>query len=106
MDGEQHRATHALIGGKSMPGPETTPSVTFVPSGRGKAQCPVNPDFPYGKALDLCAGKPGVWVELPYPAPECGAFIIAGERIDSVAVTAAGRADDPTKVKVPYRSAA
>ncbi len=85
--------------------PETKPIVTFVPSGRGKAQCPTNPDFPYGKALDLCNGKLGIWVELPYPAPECGAFIIVGECIGSVAVTAAGRADDPTKVKVPYRSA-
>lgn len=80
-------------------------TVTFVPSGRGKARCPADPDFPYGKALDMCNGAPGEWVELPYPAPECGMFVIAGAQIESVAVTAAGRADDPTKVKLPYRNA-
>ena len=30
MDGEQHRATHALIGGKSMPSPETTEPVEQI----------------------------------------------------------------------------
>jgi len=78
-------------------------NVVFKPSGRGKAQCPADPNFPYGKAIDLCQGKPGIWVELPYPAPECGMFVIYGERVDAVAITAAGRADDPTKIKLPYK---
>jgi hypothetical protein len=77
-------------------------TVKFVASGRGKARCPANPDFPYGKAIDLTNGKPGVWIDLPYPAPECGSFVISGARIKSGAVTAAGRADDPTKIKLPY----
>ncbi len=77
-------------------------NVVFEPSGRGKARCPANPNYPYGRAVDLCNGKPGVWIELPYPAPECGIFLIYGERIAQYAITAAGRADDPTKVKLPY----
>jgi len=79
--------------------------ITFVPSGRGKAQCPSNPEYPDGvnihaeKADEACC-----LVELPYPAPECGVFHVHCGRCDlTVVVTAAGRADDPRTLTMPCR---
>lgn len=75
--------------------------VTFCPSGRGKARCPPDPNYPEGKRIDLGV-LPNCAVELPYPAPECGQFVVAcGECKASVVVTAAGRPDDPRSVTVP-----
>lgn len=78
-------------------------SVEFVPSGRGKARCPPNPDYPNGIALDAC--KPdelGCVVDLPYPASECGTWRIACTACQmTVACTAAGRSDDPISIKIP-----
>lgn len=79
-------------------------TVKFIASGRGKAQCRPNSYYPYGMELDLCSGLPGEWIELPYPAPECGVFIIEGDQIGCIAITAAGRSDDPKKVKLPWRA--
>ncbi len=40
-------------------------------------------------------------IALPYPAPECGMWIIRCDRCPmSIAVTAAGRPDDPISVTV------
>ena len=77
--------------------------INFMPSGRGKAKCPPNPNYPTGQELDLCGEKSGIWIDLPYPAPECGVFILWGERIGKVAITVAGRSDDPKRVKIPFR---
>jgi len=76
--------------------------VEFRPSGRGKAQCVPNPEYPNGIALDVSKpGAPSCLVELPYPAPECGAWIVrCKECAMSVAVTAAGRPDDPISLKM------
>lgn len=77
-------------------------TVKFIPSGRGKAQCPPNPEYPNG--IRVGAARPGVkscTVELPYPAPECGAYIVRCTKCAmSAAVTAVGRADDPTAITV------
>lgn len=77
-------------------------SVTFMPSGRGKAQCSPDPDYPNGKSLDIAAGGPSCMFDLPYPAPECGAFVVQCDTCEMrIAVTAAGRPDDPVSIKVP-----
>jgi hypothetical protein len=79
-------------------------TITFVPSGRGKARCPSDPAYPNGVAIDPVGHDAPAWclVKLPYPAPECGVH-----RIDcslcalQVLVTAAGRPDDPVSVRIP-----
>lgn len=76
--------------------------IFFVPSGRGKVQHPADPNFPDGVRSDGRAGPgPSCTIEFPYPAPECGYFIAVclscGFR---VAVTAAGRVDDPRSLMV------
>jgi hypothetical protein len=77
-------------------------TIEFKASGRGKAQCPPNPDFPHGIALDATtSGGPNCTVRLPYPAPECGMWVIhCKECPTSVAVTAVGRVDDPISIKM------
>lgn len=76
----------------------------FQPSGRGKARCPSNPDWPNGKDLDISKGATACSVDLPYPADECGTWIIRCSACGmSLGVTAAGRPDDPKSVKVPCR---
>lgn len=73
------------------------------PSGRGKAQCAPNPDYPEGIHVDITEGKlPYCLVEPPYPAPECGLWLIECDRCEySLAITAAGRPDDPRTVRIP-----
>lgn len=53
-------------------------SVVFEPSGRGKAQCPPDPLYPSGKATDCTVFGETTYCtkELPYPAPECGAWMV------------------------------
>lgn len=76
--------------------------VEFKPSGRGKAQCDPDPNFPDG--IDIEVGNPLVSckVDIPYPAPECGLWIVRCEVCGfSMALTAAGRPDDPRSVRLP-----
>jgi hypothetical protein len=77
--------------------------VKFAPSGRGKAQCDPNPDFPEGIALDATRGQTiTCLVKLPYPAPECGMWLVKCQACGiRVMVTAAGRMDDPVSIKLP-----
>lgn len=77
--------------------------VRFVPSGRGKAQCPSDPRFPDGMNFDASTpGLPSCFVELPYPAPECGMHVIHCHLCEhNVGITAAGRPDDPRTVRLP-----
>ncbi len=79
--------------------------MTFVASGRGKAQCPSDPKFPSGIAVDAShPGRPSCLFALPYPAPECGHFVVRCELCDmSAAITAAGRPDDPVSVRMECR---
>jgi hypothetical protein len=77
-------------------------SVEFVPSGRGKAQCTSDPRWPNGIDIDAAKDGPGCKVKLPHPAPECGYFlIICSECHATVAITAAGRLDDPRSIVIP-----
>lgn len=77
-------------------------TVEFHKSGRGKAQCPADPDFPEGKRIIMApADVPMCEVGLPYPAPECGTFLVKCDVCHlSVSVTAAGRPDDPHSLQV------
>lgn len=78
--------------------------VKFVPSGRGKAQCPPNPNFPKGMALDFAGVNKGCVTAIPYPSPECGAQIITCAECGLKAViTVAGRIDDAHTVIVPCK---
>jgi hypothetical protein len=74
--------------------------IKFMPSGRGKAQCPPNPDFPGGKEIPTPSGF-GCWVDLPYPAPECGAYAVRCHQCgSSCAITSVGRPDDPKRFQM------
>lgn len=76
----------------------------FKPSGRGKARCPTDPDWPNGKDLDISNSEISCKVDLPYPAEECGTWIIRCSACGmSLGVTAAGRPDDPKSIKVPCK---
>ena len=79
--------------------------VEFKPSGRGKAQCPPDPQFPNGVTINAANhGQPFCEVALPYPAPECGHYVVRCSLCDmSVAITAAGRPDDPRSLTMPCR---
>jgi hypothetical protein len=76
--------------------------ITWAPNGK-TATCKANPAYPEGVDLDP---EPKVAIAcstaLPYPAPACGTHIveclICGLR---VAVTAAGRPDDPRSLRLP-----
>lgn len=74
--------------------------IEFVPSGRGKAQCAPNPEYPHGICVDFSKGAETTCVvDIPYPAKECGHFVVKCNLCRfSVALTAAGRLDDPIKI--------
>jgi hypothetical protein len=76
--------------------------ITFIDSGR-KAQCPPDPEFPDGIAVDLSGGKtPACCVALPYPAKGIGGWSVTCKRCSvRVALTTAGRPDDPRSVLLP-----
>ncbi len=82
---------------------EQTITVKFIPSGRGKAQCPPNPEYPRGIDLDVSQGSDKTCkVRLDYPAPECGLWVLNCKRCGrNIAITAAGRPDDPRSVTIP-----
>ena len=69
---------------------------------RRSAQQQPNPAYPKGKDIDGSAGRsPTCVCKLPYPAKRCGIYQIECStcRI-SVAITTAGRVDDPRSVKL------
>jgi hypothetical protein len=82
---------------------ESKHKIVFQPSGRGKAQCAPDPDYPHGKAMPkLPFGQRQCYVELPYPAPECGYWMVTCEECKcAIAITAAGRTDDPISFYMP-----
>ena len=81
-------------------------AVKFFPSGWGKAQCPPDPRYPEGVILkaNVADDTPVCTFELPYPVPERGFIIVDCERCGAtVAISAAGRLDDPVSVTIPCR---
>ena len=76
--------------------------ITFKPSGRGPARCPTDPEFPEGvRANAQTRIGPSCTIEFPYPAPECGYFMVKCRTCGfHIAVTAAGRPDDPRSLTV------
>jgi hypothetical protein len=79
--------------------------VEFIPSGRGKAKCEPNPNFPHGIEIVCPPNTPvSCKVALPYPAPECGMWSVVCTTCQCrLFVTAAGRPDDPVSVFLPCR---
>jgi hypothetical protein len=73
---------------------------------REPARNPPDPRYPRGIALDLTKGASvRCSVSLQYPAPGVGTWLIRCEACGwQGAVTAAGRADDPTRVLIPCKS--
>lgn len=82
-------------------------AIEFVPSGRGKARCAADPRYPKGIAVPCPPeDKQFCFVELPYPAPECGFWLVSCSDCGSTAaITAAGRADDPVSFYMPCKQA-
>lgn len=75
--------------------------VEWIDGGRWPKNAP-NPAYPNGIDLDCSDGARAVCVAaLPYPAKRCGAFHIECETCgQSIAVTTAGRPDDPKSVRI------
>jgi hypothetical protein len=75
--------------------------IEFLDSGRSP-QCQPNPSYTRGIDLDVSNGaKKRCVAHPPYPAPRCGVWIIECEKCGTrVAVTAAGRQDDPRSVRI------
>lgn len=69
----------------------------------GQAQCPADPRYPDGMALDLSDGRGTTCTtDLPYPAAGLGVHLITCRLCGAcVMVTAAGRRDDPRCITLP-----
>jgi hypothetical protein len=68
-------------------------------------KCAPDPDYPAGKdiQLDLSVAHKCI-AKLPYPAKRCGYYVVTCDKCKlRVAVTTAGRADDPRSVELPCR---
>ena len=78
-----------------------TIKVSWVSANR-KARIPPDPRYPNGIDIDISEGKrPACFTEIPYPAPECGRYLIKCDLCNHISgVTAAGRADDPKSIRV------
>ncbi len=82
--------------------------VEFLDAGRA-AVCAPNPQFPNGidvpRPPGVAADAPVCKVELPYPAPRVGAYLIECRRCGCrVGLTVAGRVDDPRSMEVPCKT--
>ena len=79
--------------------------VKWFDSGR-TPKCPPNPDFPDGMDLDgIMPGERACKVDLEYPTARCGVYFIKCNRCMTVmAVSTAGRPDDPRSVRVPCKT--
>lgn len=76
-------------------------AVTWHDSGR-EQRCAPNPAYPLGIDLDAAgAAASSCKVSLPYPAKRCGYYVVACQHCGlTVAVTTAGRPDDPRSVRL------
>lgn len=80
--------------------------VLWIDKGR-EPQCPPDPAHPLGIDVDVSDGAEATCTTaLPYPAKRCGYYIITCPVCGyGVAVSTAGRPDDPRSVKVPCKIA-
>lgn len=97
----------AKVAGANPPGLtiwSTTAKVTATWFGTGKPPThPPNPAYPDGKDVDgRREGEAGCGIKLQVPAPNVGHWLVqCGTCGIQVAVTAAGRPDDPRNVIIP-----
>lgn len=68
-------------------------------------QCAPDPAYPHGKDIHLADGiEQKCIAQLPYPAKRCGYYTVECERCGiSIAVTTAGRPDDPRSIELPCK---
>lgn len=80
---------------------EQAHKVKWIDAGR-EPQHPPWPQWPDGKDVDASLGAANTCtVKLPYPAKRCGRYEVRCKACgSSVAVTTAGRRDDPRSVKI------
>lgn len=71
--------------------------------GGREPQCEPDPRYPNG--MDVPAPRePYCAAPLPYPAKRCGVYVVTCDACGMrVAVTTAGRVDDPRSIQVPCR---
>lgn len=68
-------------------------------------RCAPDPAYPDGKDINTVGDRPSCKANLPYPAKRCGLYIVECERCGyRVAITTAGRPDDPRSVRLPCKS--
>lgn len=80
-----------------------TLKIEWIDRGR-EPQCPPNPAFPTGQDVDLGHGVLSCRADLPYPAKRCGLYIVRCSLCEaSVALTTAGRPDDPRSISIPCK---
>jgi hypothetical protein len=75
--------------------------------GREPERAP-HPAYPQGIDVDLAGDRtPSCTVTLPYPAHRCGHYlVVCTECLLTVAITTAGRADDPRSLTLPCKKRA
>ena len=80
--------------------------IRWIDRGR-EPRNPPNPDYPDGIHVDVSRDSaPSCRADLPYPARRCGVYKVVCRRCGmSVAVTTAGRADDPRSLTMACGSA-
>ena len=78
-----------------------SPKATWVDHER-EPRCQPDPRYPDGIDIDVSKGAAETCeTELPYPAKRCGVFHVICDRCNIyVAVTTAGRSDDPRSLRV------
>jgi len=76
--------------------------VTFLSNHR-PPKCAPNPKYPNGIDLDVTHGASvACQADLPYPAECCGVLFVRCKSCGySIAITTAGRVDDPRTIKLP-----
>jgi hypothetical protein len=80
--------------------------ITWVDRGC-EPQCQPDPAFPDGKRIEAPPDILACSVELPYPAKRCGYYVVECTRCSvRVAITTAGRPDDPRLAEIPCNLAA
>ena len=79
--------------------------IDWIDSG-SEPQCAPNPAYPEGIDIDAsCGAVKACGTTLPYPAKRCGYYVVECETCGlRVAVTTAGRPDDPRSVRVACRT--